>query len=517
MNIRLPDLGYGPHNLKPRTIIGYRRNGAPIYAIAGGSDNPYLDGQRDKYKNLQENIAGIQTRAREAGRALLPEELTSITNMNDSAQNLDKEIKLLSAVELRNAEQRKLQAEVDAAMVGGGTGGTGTGAGGAGGGGGTGSDMVIPGQGGGGNGQQNRSQILAGTRAYDRDPGFYLRTRGTNSYIADMFLRDREGDLNAAERIQKHLQAAKVFYEHSDNIELRDVLGAGATTFGAGLVPPVWLANMFAPILHKRLRVATLLRQVPWSGPFAWTIPIAATAAQTSSSAEGVNVTETDPSYTTITVTPKAISGYSEISRQMVEASNPAVDSIVWQDLIGNFYDNVELEVIAHLTGLAGVNAVTVSAGATTTADILAQRTGLLQAIAAVSDNNAGDATFYAGRNSRWITYLLMQDTTGRPLIPAIRYNPNNAIGTGQEIGGMRKVIVGELEALEVATSPTIAASTGFVVNGDEVLFSVSPPMQFRFDEPAGPALIRIGVWGYEAVSGARRPKAVTKITYSGS
>jgi hypothetical protein len=41
--------------------------------------------------------------------------------------------------------------------------------------------------------------------------------------------------------------------------------------------------------------------------------------------------------------------------------------------------------------------------------------------------------------------------------------------------------------------------------------------MQFQFEQPAGPSLIRIGVWGYEAVTFGRRPKAVTKITYSGS
>ena len=68
-----------------------------------------------------------------------------------------------------------------------------------------------------------------------------------------------------------------------------------------------------------------------------------------------------------------------------------------------------------------------------------------------------------------------------------------------------------------MVTSPTVAASTGFILNSQEHLFSSSPPMQFSFEQPAGPALIRIGVWGYEAVTFGRRPKAVTKITYSGS
>jgi hypothetical protein len=77
--------------------------------------------------------------------------------------------------------------------------------------------------------------------------------------------------------------------------------------------------------------------------------------------------------------------------------------------------------------------------------------------------------------------------------------------------------VQGTLESLQVVTSPTVAASTGFILNSQELLFSLSPPMQFRFEEPAGPALVRIGVWGYEAVTAGRRPKAISKITYSGS
>jgi HK97 family phage major capsid protein len=302
-----------------------------------------------------------------------------------------------------------------------------------------------------------------------------------------------------------------------DNEHLRDVLGAGATTFGAGLVPPVWLAEYFAPVMHRQLRLATQLRQVPWAGPYPWTIPVAGTVAKTSSVAEGVNTTETDPQYTTITVTPKAIMGYSEVSRQLLEGSSPAVDSIIWGDLLGDFYDNVELEVIAALNGQSGVNTATVSAGVLTTTDIAAQRAGLLDGIAAISDAPAGDPDLWVGRTSRWVTYLKFADTTGRPLILAQSYNPQNAIGEGGAVNGFRRAVQGSLESLEALTSPTVAASTGFILNSQEHLFSVSPPMQFQFEQPAGPALIRVGVWGYEAVTFARRPKAVTKISYSGS
>lgn len=459
------------------------------------AENVYLRTQRENYEALRKSIDGLQQRAAEAKRDLTNEELRSIVEQGEKAKALFTQIEDLTEIELRNAKVAAMAATVNSAINDGkgdaGTGGDG--------------DNGADGQ-----GDQTRSTKVGGASATDRDPGFYVRG-GQYSFLGDQWRASKMNDQQAAQRLAGHERALK------DNVHLRDVLGAGASTGGAGLVPPVWLAEQFAPILHRKLRLAAQLRQVPWAGPFAWSIPIAGTVAKTSTVAEGVNTTETDPAYTVLTVTPKAIMGYSEVSRQMLEASNPAVDAIIWGDLLGDFYDNVELEVIAALNAQAGVNTVTVSAGTLTTTDILNQRAGILDGIAAISDAPAGDADFFVGRTARWTTYLKFQDTVGRPLILAQAYNPQNAIGSGGARQGFRSPIQGTLESLEVVTSPTVAASTGFIVNSQEHLFSVSPPIQFSFEQPAGPALIRIGIWGYEAVTFGRRPKAVTKITYSGS
>jgi HK97 family phage major capsid protein len=451
--------------------------------------NVYLDGLRTKYKGLEDTIAGMQARAVERQVDLTDEEKRSIVEMGEKAKVLHTEISSLSEIELRNAQNRQMAATVDAAMVAPAANG----------------DQPAPQ----GDGDSTKFRAL-GITTQDRDPGIYTRG-GPNSFLGDHFRSMMMGDKEAATRLTQHSNSMR------DNEHLRDVLGAGATTFGAGLVPPVWLAEYFAPVMHRQLRLATQLRQVPWAGPYPWTIPVAGTVAKTSSVAEGVNTTETDPQYTTITVTPKAIMGYSEVSRQLLEGSSPAVDTIIWGDLIGDFYDNVELEVIAALNGQSGVNTATVSAGVLTTTDIAAQRAGLLDGIAAISDAPAGDPDLWVGRTSRWVSYLKFADTTGRPLILAQSYNPQNAIGEGGAVNGFRRAVQGSLESLEALTSPTVAASTGFILNSQEHLFSVSPPMQFQFEQPAGPALIRVGVWGYEAVTFGRRPKAVTKITYSGS
>lgn len=467
------------------------------------AENIYLRSLRESYEALRKSIAGVQTRASDAKRDLTNDELRSVVEMGEKADALFTQIEDLTNIEIRNAKVDQMQAALLSA--------THTRA----------ADGTLDGDpAGGGDNDSGGDQVVrvGGGTTQDRDPGHYRRMGAAQSWIGDQYRSTKLGDEAATRRLVEHTRAAAAQYGLKENEHVRDVLGGGATTFGAGLVPPVWMANLIAPVLHRRLRLARVVRNVPWPGsPFPWSIPVAGTAALGTVVAEGVNSTETDPSYTVLTVTPKTIMGYSEVSRQMLEASNPAVDALIWDDLIGNFYDNCETELITALNAQAGVNAITVSAGTSSTTDLFNQRAGLLDAIATISDSNAGDPDVFVGRTARWNTYLKFQDSTGRPVILAQRYNPQNAIGDGSLAQAYVNPVQGSLENLLVVTSPGVGASTGFVLNSQEVIVSISPPMQFRYDEPAGPALIRVGIWGYEATITGRRPKAITKISYSGS
>jgi HK97 family phage major capsid protein len=449
------------------------------------AENAYLRSLRAQYEAHEKAIAGLEARAVEAKRDLTNEEMRSIIEMGEKNKSLYTQIEDLSEIELRNAKVAAMQAKVAAAVAG--------------------STIEPEGEAEGEPSDDGtRSVKLGGAKTRDRDPGYY--TRGSqHSFVGDQYRATKLGDTAAAERIAKHANALR------DDVHLRDVLGAGASTFGAGLVPPVWLAEQFAPVLHRKLRVASQLRQVPWAGPFPWSIPIAGTVALTSSITEGVNSTETDPGYSILTVTPGTIMGYSEVSRQMLEASNPAVDSVIWGDLTGDFLDRCETTVITALENQASVNLATVSDNTVATG----MRNVVLDGIAAVSDNSGGDADVFVSKNSKWVSYLKLTDTTNRPLINAMRYNPQNVVGIQQPGQQFRSPIQGDLESLAVVTSPTVGTMRGFIINSQELLYQNSPPMQFSFEQPAGPALIRVGVWGYVAVVTGRRPKAITKIVYS--
>lgn len=455
------------------------------------AENVYLRNLREQYAALQASITGLQQRAAEAKRDLTNDELRSVTEQGEKSEILFTQIKDLSEIEVRNAQVTAMAGRVTQALADGrpavqadGTSDTDD-------------DSATAGTG----DDQTRSTRLGGAKTQDRDPGFYTRS-SKYSFVADQYRSVKLNDAAATDRLTKHTNALR------DNDHLRAVLGS---TGGAGLVPPVWLAEDFAPVLHRKLRVARALRQVPWSGPFPWSIPIAGTPATTAPVAEGTNPTAVDSTYTVLTVTPQTIAGYTEVSRQLLEAANPAVDAILWGDMTGDFYDDCETAVITALEAQASVNATTIADGAA----LPGTRNGLLDAMSQISDNSAGDPDVFAGRTARWTQYLKLADTTNRPLVVSQRYNPMNAIGEGNNLQGFRSPIQGNLEGLDVYTSPTIAANRGFVLNSQEHLFSMSAPMQFQFEQPVGPALVRVGVWGYMAVTFGRRPKAVTKITYT--
>lgn len=449
-------------------------------------ENAYLKSLRAQYEAHEKSIAGLEARAVEAKRDLTNEEMRSIVEMGEKNKSLYTQIEDLSEIELRNAKVSAMAARVNDAIAG------------------AKAQEPDDGQPDGGPDDGTQFRKLGGAKTQDRDPGFYTST-SKNSFVVDQYRAAKLGDTAAKDRLTQHSNALR------DNVHLRDVLGT-AGGGGTGLVPPVWLAEQFAPVLHRRLRVAAMLRRVPWSGPFPWTIPIAGTASTNTVVAEGNNPTETLPTYTTITVTPITISGYAEVSRQLLDAANPAVDAVIWGDLLGDFYDQAETQVITAIEGTANINLTTAADGGIATN----ARNAVLDAIAAISDNGGGDPDIFFARQSRWTSYLKLTDTTNRPLVvPTQSYNPMNAVGLGNLAQGFRSPVQGTLETLEAVTSPTVLATRAYAANSQELLFSLSNPDQFSFEQPAGPSLIRVGVWGYMAFTAGRRPKAIARIAYT--
>lgn len=432
--------------------------------------NAYLKRLREQYDGIRTSIEGLQTRAVDANRDLTEDERKSVGQMGEQAKGMLAEIESLTDIETRNAKVADLDRGLERHRA---------------------------------EGEQTR-----GTRTEDRDE-IYTRS-ARRSFFGDQF-QAQMGDRDAAARLADHVALTRESEQYR----------AVTTTSGAGIVPPRWLLDEFANIRHRGLRVAARLRQVTLTDPTPMVIPVAGTPATVAVQVtEGVNPAgSSDPTYSSVTVVPKAITGWADVSRQMLEASNPAVDQVIWSDQIGHFNDQAELQVTAKILAQSGVNTVSIAGVAPTSLQVL---DGLVDASMLVADNAGADADSAFMSGAEWGALLKARDGANRPLVVGPAYGPANAQGLAV-LPGTSVPISGNVQGLDAITSPgfpgisPVASRKIAVVNADDLLFMSSTPDRFSYEQIGGPALIRVGVWGYVAVVTERRPKAITIISFTGA
>jgi hypothetical protein len=90
---------------------------------------------------------------------------------------------------------------------------------------------------------------------------------------------------------------------------------------------------------------------------------------------------------------------------------------------------------------------------------------------------------------------LKIKDSTGRPLVPPDSGAPMNVIGSGTV------QIDGRINGLGILASDGVTQYPESILvarAADTILFE-SPVLRFRYEEPDGPEIIRLGIWAYTA------------------
>lgn len=205
------------------------------------------------------------------------------------------------------------------------------------------------------------------------------------------------------------------------------------------------------------------------------------------------HATEGDLTAGEVTFTPGAVSGAYRISRELVDAANPALDTIAVRAMVRNYRSVTEGKVAAAL----------LAADATATlniADVMALRTELND----FYDTNFESASFVAASTSYYNTLLGDTDTTGRPMLASL--NPTNAAGSAPGWTGAH------VDGVELIKSSKIATNDAFIVNREDVLVGESALRTFRFDEVEGPGIIKLALWAYFGAV-VTRASSVVQIT----
>ena len=433
------------------------------------AENIYLARKREEYEGLRTSIEGLQTRAAEANRGLTEDELRSIGEMKAQGDKLFAEIETLTDIELRSASVRDMQSKITAAMRGA------DGSGNQGGNAGSASDTEL----------RSAGRTTGGATANDRDPGHYrsLQQGGKHSFFGDLYNARERGDSDAATRLAEHNRA----------------LATGGA--GSGIVAPKWLTDEYAGLARQGRVLANLVRNIPLGDdPRPMTLPkqTAGTDAEVTEQAAENDPIEDDDAFDTDvdTVTPKPTAGSQIVSRQMVDMASPAIDLLIYGDLLSAYNLKVEKKLGTAVIAVGTALPASEGAGVPVTDPAHYARV-LVKAAIAVRNARKLPATIAAMSVNRWGEFIDLTDTTGRPLVTGQGDAPQNILGSAD----LSSLDGGRYKGLQLAPTDGIALDDRFaVLRAADVLLFESNVMRFRYEQPLGPESIKMGIWAYTAV-----------------
>ncbi|MEV7263977.1 phage major capsid protein [Micromonospora aurantiaca] len=441
------------------------------------AENVYLKNLRSQYEALQKSIEGFQTRAVEAKRDLTEDELRTVKEQGEKAKALYTQIEDLTDIETRNAKVAAMQADIDKALRGDDV------------------DGPVDGQG------DVKLRAVGGAKTQDRDPGHYRSAAdgGQHSFFGDLYRSRREGDEVATRRLTEHHRALTTQAQ------------------GPGVVPPKWLTDEFETLARQGRALANAVRNIPLGDdPRPLTLPkqtagtdaVVAEQAAENNPVPGADAWDSDVD----TVVPKPTSGKQTVSRQMLDMSSPAIDLLIYGDLMAVYNDKVEAKVGAAVLAAAGAAVTTFAteAGFVGAAPAQPAQDSVVDLAIAVRNARKRPADLLVMTVNRWGKFKKLRDSTGRPLIPSGTAGPMNVFGVGSVNAD------GQIEDLGVLATDGIGTGAYpdnyLAVRASDIILFESNMLRFRFEEVAGPESIVLGIWGYTAVIVRQGGKGVKRV-----
>jgi HK97 family phage major capsid protein len=356
---------------------------------------------------------------------------------------------------------------------------------------------------------------------YDKD--------GKNSFVRDMIGAQLRNDSTAWERLHRHAQEVA--------IETRDI----SRTDGAGgdFVPPIYLINEYAEFARAARVTADLVTNMALpAGTDSINIPQITTGTLSAfQSADNAATTTRDMVSSTVTAPVRTISGYENVSIQLVEQSPLAggLDRLVFGDLMADYALQLNTAVVGAGDGTSGTLKGLITLGADTTNGIPTTWTettptavngaiAIAKAISKVTTNRYKAAEAIVMHPSMWYWFASQVDGSNRPLVVPVTGASQafNAAGTVTNPGAPAG-LVGTIQGVPVfidATLPkTYATNQSPILVGkfsDSYLFESGVKTRVLPDVLSGNLTVRFQVYGYAALA-HRFNKSVSAISGTGT
>ena len=313
--------------------------------------------------------------------------------------------------------------------------------------------------------------------AVDRPVYALDASAATPSLVCDAWHAMNESSLGDATDARDRLAAHERYMRRA-----RAEFTTQTTSTASQIVPPGYQPLLADSTADRPLYAAASRGALTDATPFV--IPGALTEASVESAvdvvAEGTQPTEGSAVFTGGTVTPVGIKGRFTVSRELVDASNPAIDAVLFAALREDYNRQVEKLIFTEVNAL--------QAGAITA--------GVVPS-GAQARTSAG-AALPADLRKALSTFTEVRKRRARSVVASSRTAVAEALET-------LDVQAWALRDVTVELSPWItgvAAGDGDVfilADGGDLMAWSSPLLEFRYLEKAGPGLVELAVFGYFA------------------
>jgi len=412
-----------------RTLLGYRRNGAPIYLAQGGAPTPQ-EIISEKRNALLAQRGAILDKAVGEKRGLLASEQREHNRLSGEILPLSQRLDDIADLERRTKLDNAAHA-----------------------------NSGIP----------ERSGPVGG--AYTSGPATYHRGDNSPSFFRDL-IRAKHGDANASDRLR------------SNNVETGFEARALGNTNGTGgsggeFSPPDYLVEEYVKLARPGRVTADLFTHADLpSGVSSIVIPKVLTGTQVGPQpTQNTALVDVDPTTAALSSGITTTGGKVVVSRQLLDQSAIPFDKFVLGDLAASHAQQIGSQAIigsgvgGNLTGYltpASTNVVAFTS-TTPTAIQLYQRLAQLQGAINASRFRAPTAIVMHPR--RWSWFASYTDSSGRPLVSptASSFNSIASMEDKQPAAGH----VGNVLGVECYVDSNVPTTLGAAANQDTVLMGV--------------------------------------------
>jgi HK97 family phage major capsid protein len=287
------------------------------------------------------------------------------------------------------------------------------------------------------------------------------------------------------------------------------------TSNASQVIPPGYRPDLFVNELRRGRPIVAQFSRGTITDATPFTVPrfVSSTGA-TADHVEGVNPTEGSLTADAVTISPGSISGRFDLTREIVDASNPAIDAIALQTMRESYNRQTEQKAYTEVNINANI-------GTSTDVDlsnlVALTNADMIGAIDKVRDLLARyPFTRFASPTGAIMGQLITRafsgakDTTGRPILPSV--GATNTVGMadtmeqGWDVDGL---------AFRPAWAMTenVGDEAAIILNRNDVWAWESPLLTFRFEEKQGPAVIELALFAYFATK-VLRPAGLSSLRY---